>query len=192
LYHEAMPAAGPDRCPECNYDLRGLPVPHRCPECGFEYDEHTLCWRPPKWRRELVLSIAMTCSQLALAAGWFILGGLKLLPLFVLLSAAFLTLTALALIRDRKTRDRVFLAITPRGLRIRASGADTLYPWNDLKGVSVEGWLHPYVLHVQLVSKSHRHALDWLGIREAKAVRQQLEVAWARYGRRASSPEASA
>ncbi len=27
------------RCPECDYDLRGLPYAHSCPECGFEYDE---------------------------------------------------------------------------------------------------------------------------------------------------------
>lgn len=26
------------RCPQCDYDLAGLPRRHRCPECGFEYD----------------------------------------------------------------------------------------------------------------------------------------------------------
>lgn len=26
------------RCPQCAYDLAGLPRRHRCPECGFEYD----------------------------------------------------------------------------------------------------------------------------------------------------------
>lgn len=25
-------------CPECNYDLRGLPADHTCPECGLKYD----------------------------------------------------------------------------------------------------------------------------------------------------------
>ena len=28
------------RCPECDYDLRGLPYTHSCPECGIEYDEN--------------------------------------------------------------------------------------------------------------------------------------------------------
>ena len=28
------------RCPECDYDLRGLPYAHNCPECGIEYDEN--------------------------------------------------------------------------------------------------------------------------------------------------------
>ena len=27
------------RCPECNYDLIGLPHAHNCPECGFAYSE---------------------------------------------------------------------------------------------------------------------------------------------------------
>ncbi|MCZ6835854.1 MAG: hypothetical protein O7G85_08780 [Planctomycetota bacterium] len=28
-------------CPQCDYDLVGLPGAHACPECGFEYDEST-------------------------------------------------------------------------------------------------------------------------------------------------------
>jgi len=28
-------------CPECRYDLSGLPRAHACPECGFDYDEAT-------------------------------------------------------------------------------------------------------------------------------------------------------
>src|SRR5215468_1246990 len=35
-------------CPDCGYDLRGLPARHRCPECGFEYDEHTRVWKPSR------------------------------------------------------------------------------------------------------------------------------------------------
>ena len=27
-------------CPECDYDLGGLPYAHNCPECGIEYDEN--------------------------------------------------------------------------------------------------------------------------------------------------------
>ena len=30
------------RCPECNYDLRGLPADYACPECGFTYDADTV------------------------------------------------------------------------------------------------------------------------------------------------------
>jgi len=41
------------RCPECGYDLSGLPADHRCPECGFDYDRSMFAipaWRPG-WRR---------------------------------------------------------------------------------------------------------------------------------------------
>lgn len=27
-------------CPQCTYNLTGLPEEHVCPECGFEYDRH--------------------------------------------------------------------------------------------------------------------------------------------------------
>lgn len=29
-------------CPNCGYDLSGLPAKHRCPECGFLYDPHAV------------------------------------------------------------------------------------------------------------------------------------------------------
>ncbi len=28
-----------ETCPNCNYDLHGLPKTHKCPECGFGYSE---------------------------------------------------------------------------------------------------------------------------------------------------------
>ena len=32
----------PERCPQCGYDLAGLPDKGQCPECGFEYDPDSL------------------------------------------------------------------------------------------------------------------------------------------------------
>ncbi len=50
------------RCPECRYDLRGLPATHRCPECDFEYDAATIVWRPSKrkWVIHLLLAVTVT------------------------------------------------------------------------------------------------------------------------------------
>lgn len=31
-----------ERCPDCNYELKGLPGIHRCPECGFAYDKGSI------------------------------------------------------------------------------------------------------------------------------------------------------
>src|SRR5262245_9572811 len=45
---DQMPQVPLSHCPDCNYDLHGLPPAHRCPECGFEYDEHTCVWKPAK------------------------------------------------------------------------------------------------------------------------------------------------
>jgi hypothetical protein len=57
------------RCPECEYDLRGLPAAHRCPECGFEYDE-TMFDLPAWWPSVLQRPLGMSSpeSLLALAA----------------------------------------------------------------------------------------------------------------------------
>lgn len=41
-----FPPSGSTLCPDCDYDLSGLPVPHRCPECGFRYDVDTIVWKP--------------------------------------------------------------------------------------------------------------------------------------------------
>lgn len=31
-------------CPECGYDLAGLPQTHRCPECGLSFDATTMAY----------------------------------------------------------------------------------------------------------------------------------------------------
>ncbi len=33
-----MPADPPLTCPNCDYELRGLPARGGCPECGYRYD----------------------------------------------------------------------------------------------------------------------------------------------------------
>jgi len=43
---QGFPPSGSTLCPDCQYDLNGLPVPHRCPECGFEYHLDTIVWKP--------------------------------------------------------------------------------------------------------------------------------------------------
>ena len=32
------------RCPECTYELTGLPAEHCCPECGFEFNADTVAF----------------------------------------------------------------------------------------------------------------------------------------------------
>lgn len=37
-----MPAATHIHCPQCGFDLHGLPDDHRCPECGFGYQKQAI------------------------------------------------------------------------------------------------------------------------------------------------------
>jgi hypothetical protein len=43
-------------CPECEYDLTGLPAAHYCPECGFEFKAETVAFRGQR-PRGVVFSI---------------------------------------------------------------------------------------------------------------------------------------
>lgn len=57
-------------CPQCDYNLEGLPRRHRCPECGFEYDEfmfavygwHSVGDRPGVWRTVGSLAVLLLCG----------------------------------------------------------------------------------------------------------------------------------
>ena len=84
-----------ERCPDCGYDIAGLPPNHRCPECGFAYDESMLMlavWpenvsRPKGWELPIYI-ILIGASGIAglalLAAGrksWLLLGTAGMLGL---------------------------------------------------------------------------------------------------------------
>lgn len=63
------------RCPECDYDLRGLPAAHRCPECGFEYDETVFAvpgWRDPRARSLSGMRIGDSLLLLYVASGIYV------------------------------------------------------------------------------------------------------------------------
>src|SRR5215510_2311132 len=97
-------------CPECTYDLRGLPLNHACPECGFAYDEHTAVWRArcPAYAYAMPLILlamliytghAYWSNLVWWQVGIFIIGGLLLLSSFVRICLA-----------NRRGR---YLAVTP-------------------------------------------------------------------------------
>ncbi len=73
------------QCPQCRYDISGLPATHRCPECGFAYDESMIVlegWHVPglaSLPRILVLygtpfAIVLLMLRGILVWSWFVLG----------------------------------------------------------------------------------------------------------------------
>ncbi len=73
------------QCPQCRYDISGLPATHRCPECGFTYDESMIVlegWHVPglaSLPRFLLLYgtpfvIVLLMLRGILGWSWFVLG----------------------------------------------------------------------------------------------------------------------
>ena len=65
--------AGPDphdgasvfqRCPRCDYSLRGLDRDHACPECGLRLDDRSLVFRVRNPRQLFLVWVAI------LGSGW--------------------------------------------------------------------------------------------------------------------------
>jgi hypothetical protein len=132
------------RCPECEYDLTGLPAAHRCPECGFEYDE-TMFDLPAWWPSILERHLSSFESVLAQV----IIVPLIVVALWAPISpcAVFLLILlaggVVSAVRHRKRRGHipeiVFL-MKADGLAIRRSAAKAAAcePWSAFRGVRVK------------------------------------------------------
>ena len=119
-----MPVTGPERCPQCNYDLRGLPPPHRCPECGLAYDEHTRIWRPGHgslgWGTLLLAPLIVVGFLLMLV------DGCGLFAVFFFVAAFYVPLV---LWRERSIRGGRWVAVLPEGVRVRTAELSDTVPW---------------------------------------------------------------
>jgi hypothetical protein len=136
-----MPQCGPERCPECGHEPL-LPLsPGSCPDCGFEYDEHTLIWRPRRpWRiyipfiNTLIFSpwLFRFLAVVLLLQQW----PSKSVILGAVISAASLV-WALPRIRVLLSEGHRFAAVTPRGVQARTPRDAYLIPYSDLGEVTV-------------------------------------------------------
>ena len=133
-------------CPDCGYDLHGLPPRHRCPECGFEYDEHTCVWRATKF--------GMLGPALFLIPGFAILlreithHGFTpvrhgILANFALLCEAFVVCTLAVFAYMLRTRSTWFIAITPQGIVTRTFNGDVRLTWREIEASAEAAGIAP-------------------------------------------------
>src|SRR5262249_47964662 len=136
---EKMPLVAFTHCPDCGYDLHGLPARHRCPECGFEYDEHTRVWRPAnptKLYKALFISSACLIAQF-LTCDYRAHRGLWRQLLLLVLTVATAVLLVWHFSRSiRNNRLGRCLVISPQGIFVRSSNGTAMVPWRAVREVS--------------------------------------------------------
>ena len=127
------------RCPECDYDLIGLPQAHNCPECGIEYDESIFDLRV--WLAESTASRrfdSLAWLVLAVAFGWiFLTRRTWFLPQFPLVmfagSIGFRVAGVLTRVLSmRRKHGNAKVLCTPDGLSWRLGSRRRFYPWSKL------------------------------------------------------------
>lgn len=143
------------RCPQCDYDLSGLPRQHRCPECGFEYDPNMFALYG--WRRDDRFSVA---GRLLIGVWWERIFALVIFVVLTLgiayqayrtwksgqLQSGFLVMMLVLIVipasrmrrHSRKTeraqRGTVQLLFTAEGASIRRGPGDSrLIPWGRFR-----------------------------------------------------------
>jgi hypothetical protein len=178
-----MPVSSPNRCPECGHEPL-LPLPSGgCPECGFEYDEHTLIWRPRRpWRIYLLFINTLIFSpwlfrflQEALLHGYW---PSKTVVLGALISACSL-IWALPRIRVLLCEGHRYAAVTPFGIQARTPRNIYVIPWDDLAECRVLFGVPRLKRH----SASTVCELDWIfdTDREVEAFVTEIDRAQGRY-----------
>ena len=130
-------------CPECDYDLRGLPHAHSCPECGFAYsdDFFDLFGTSRGLRRPLSLSrvlfILGLFTLVVIDIAWA--GGFRFWQLLVVF-AVFVLIGVLALPMRRRRHDTPCLRriFTDSGILLTVDNEKVMVqPWSAIKSVSV-------------------------------------------------------
>ena len=131
-------------CPECDYDLGGLPYAHNCPECGIQYDENIFDLQV--WLAESSASRrfdSLAYLVLILVFGWlFVFRRAWILSHFlVVMMAGFVAFgVAEVLTRffsKRRKHGNAKVLCTPDGLSLRVGSRRRFHQWSQLDLVRV-------------------------------------------------------
>ena len=129
------------RCPQCDYDLGGLPQAHNCPECGFTYSDDFFDVSGHPWRHSLslvrIFVLLRICLIIIFAIAWVgLMSFTDLIPAFV----GFVFLGGMAVAARYTGRDarKIRLIFTESGILIRVkTDKKMVRPWSAMNSVSV-------------------------------------------------------
>lgn len=126
-------------CPQCDYDLTGLPDEHTCPECGFVYDTHATSIKLTA-RKEFRNGLIFGSVYLV----WFVLfrsSSTFRMPVWFLIGIVilFLTVTLFRLRKYQTVASRMIL--TRHGISFFSpSGMTQPIPWAEIRSASCNWW----------------------------------------------------
>jgi len=170
IVFSGFPPSGSTLCPQCDYDLRGLPLEYQCPECGLKYDKATRVWRG-----QFILPLINTILIAALLLEFWFSGQMNLKKLFpdVLLLILMLAIGATTLMQCCR---QATAAILPEGIILRGKRrfrGGKLILWKDINRVFLTaGVFKPSIdieyeegevgVHPDYVAKRYQDRIDFV------------------------------
>lgn len=126
-------------CPECDYDLGGLPHAHNCPECGFEYDESIFdlrVWLAGSTASRRFDSLAYLVFAVVFGVLFVLRRAWILSHFLVVMMAGFVAFGVTGAVTrffsNRRKHGDAKVLCTPDGLSLRLGSRCLFHPWSGL------------------------------------------------------------
>jgi len=150
--------SGSTFCPDCRYDLIGLPAEHYCPECGLPYDRETYVFDSALPRWPLGVLIFIIAALLIFYVGLGVIEKFRPLPGLVF---PLLGMLAFQIFLFRRM-GRLYLALTPRGIIAFTTQGwrRKEFPWKELRPIDMDRKQRGLFLFMANIQNNRRMSIE--------------------------------